>query len=64
MLPSYLWSSLRLFPIPWPCLLPFHCKSSFHILFYITYYRLLTVTLLICCLVVISWALVSILPVV
>jgi hypothetical protein len=33
MLLSYLWSSLRSFPIPWPCLLLFHCKSSFHILF-------------------------------
>jgi hypothetical protein len=64
MLHTYLWSSLRSFPIPWPCVLPFHCKSSFHILFYIAYYRLLTVALLIHCLVVISRALASILPVV
>jgi hypothetical protein len=64
MLHSYLWSSLRSFPIPWPCLLPFHCKSSFHILFYTAYYCFLTVTLLICCLVVISRALASILPVI
>jgi hypothetical protein len=54
MLPPHLWSSLRSFPIPWPCLLLSHCKSSFHILFYIAYYRLLTVALLICCLIVIS----------
>jgi hypothetical protein len=64
MLPPYLWSSLRSFPIPWSCLLPFHCKSSFHTLFHIAYFRLLTVTLFIHCLVVISWALTSILPVV
>jgi hypothetical protein len=64
VLHSYLWSSLRSFPIPWPCLLPFHCKSSFHILFYTIYFHLLTVALLIRCLVVISWALVSIIPVV
>jgi hypothetical protein len=41
MLPPYLWSSLRSFPIPWPCLLPFHCKSSFYILFYISYFACL-----------------------
>jgi hypothetical protein len=64
MLHTYLWSSLRSFPIPWPCLLPFHCKSSFHILFYTAYFRLLTVALLIRCLVVISQALASVLPVV
>jgi hypothetical protein len=34
MIPTYLWSSLRSFPIPWPCSLPFHCKSSFCIFFY------------------------------
>jgi hypothetical protein len=53
MLPPYLWSSLRSFPILWPCLLLFHCKSSFYIIFYIADYRLLTVTLLIRCLVVV-----------
>jgi hypothetical protein len=60
VLHSYLWSSLRSFPIPWPCLLPFYCKSLFHILFYTTYYRFPTISLLICCLVVISQALTSI----
>jgi hypothetical protein len=64
VLHSYLWSSLRSFPIPWPCLLPFHCKLLFHILFYTTYYHFPTVALLIHCLVVISWALVSVLPIV
>jgi hypothetical protein len=64
MLLPYLWSSLRSFPIPWPCLLPFHCKSSFYILYYTVYFHLLTVTLFIHCLVVIFWAIVSILPVV
>jgi hypothetical protein len=64
MLHTYLWSSLRSFPIPWPWLLPFHCKSSFYILFYTVYFRLLTVALLIYCLVVISRALASILPIV
>jgi hypothetical protein len=54
MLHSYLWSSLRSFPIPWPCLLLFHCKSSFHILFYTTYYHFPIIALLIHCLVVIS----------
>jgi hypothetical protein len=39
MLHTYLWSSLRSFPIPWPCSLPFHCKSSFHILYHTAYYR-------------------------
>jgi hypothetical protein len=63
MLHSYLWSSSRSFPIPWPCLLPFHCKSSFHILFYTAYYCLLTVALHINCLVGISRALTSVLPV-
>jgi hypothetical protein len=64
VLHSYLWSSLRSFPIPWPCLLPFHCKSLFHILFYTAYYRLPIISLLIHCLVVISQALTSILPVI
>jgi hypothetical protein len=64
MLHTYLWSALRSFPIPWPCLLPFHCKSSFHTLFYTAYFRLLTVALLICCLVVIFRATTSILPIV
>jgi hypothetical protein len=54
MLPPYLWSSLRSFPIPWPCLLPFHCKSSFYILFYMVHFHLLTVALFIHCLVVMS----------
>jgi hypothetical protein len=30
---TYLWSSLRSFPILWPCSLPFHCKWSFYIVF-------------------------------
>jgi hypothetical protein len=64
MLHTCLWSSLRSFPIPWPCLLSFHCKSSFHILFYTAYFCLLTVTLPICCLVVISRALAFILPII
>jgi hypothetical protein len=64
MLHTYLWSSLRSFPIPWPCLLPFHCKSSFYILFYTVYFHLLTVALLIRCLVVISRALTSVLPII
>jgi hypothetical protein len=33
--------------IAWPCLLPFHCKSLFHILFYIAYYHLLTIAALV-----------------
>jgi hypothetical protein len=64
MLHTYLWSSLRSFPILWPCLLPFHCKSSFHTLFYTVYFHLLTVALLIRCLVVIFRAIASVLPVV
>jgi hypothetical protein len=44
--------------------LPFHCKSLFHISFYTAYYHFPTVSLLICCLVVISWALMSIIPIV
>jgi hypothetical protein len=40
---TYLWSSLRSFPIPWPCSLSFHCKSSFYILFNTAYFaRLLS----------------------
>jgi hypothetical protein len=49
MLYTYLWSS---FPI------------AFHILFYTAYYHFLTITLPIHCLVVISWALMSILPII
>jgi hypothetical protein len=64
MLHAYLWSSLRSFSIPWPCLLPFHCKSSLYILFYISYFHLLTIILLIHCLVVIFQAIMSVLPIV
>jgi hypothetical protein len=60
---TYLWSSLRSFPIPWPCSLPFHCKSSFSILFNTTYFCLITIALLIHCLVVIFQAIVSVLPI-
>jgi hypothetical protein len=44
--------------------LPFHCKSLFHILFYSAYYCFPTVPLLIRCLVVISGALASVIPIV
>jgi hypothetical protein len=54
----------KIIPHPMTCLLPFHCKSSFHILFYTAYYRLLTIALLIHCLVVICRALVSIIPII
>jgi hypothetical protein len=60
---TYLWLSLRSFPIPWPCSLPFHCKSSFYILFNTAYFCSLTIALLICCPVVISRALASVLPI-
>jgi hypothetical protein len=63
MIPTYLWSSLRSFPIPWPCSLPFHCKSSFYTLSHTTYFRLLTIVLLIRCPVVISRAIASVLPI-
>jgi hypothetical protein len=56
--------SLIIFKIPQPCLLSFHCKSLFHISFYTDYYCFPTVSLLIHCLVVISWALASIIPIV
>jgi hypothetical protein len=42
----------------------FHCKSLFHISFYTASHHLPIVSLLIHCLVVISWALTSIIPVV
>jgi hypothetical protein len=61
---SYLWSCLRSFTIPWLCLLPFHCKSLFHISFYTASHHFPIVSWLICCLVVISWALVSAIPIV
>jgi hypothetical protein len=57
---TYLWSSLRSFPIPWPCSLPFYCKSSFYILS--AYFWSLTVVLLIHCPVVISRAFAPIIP--
>jgi hypothetical protein len=63
MIPTYLWSSLRSFPIPWPCSLPFHHKSSFYTLSYTAYFPLLTIVLLIHCLVVISRVLASVLPI-
>jgi hypothetical protein len=53
---------LRSFPILWPCSLPFHCKSSFYTLFNTTYFRSLTVALLIHCPVVIFRACMSVLP--
>jgi hypothetical protein len=59
---TYLWSSLRSFPILWPCSLPFHCKSSFYIPFNIAYFWSLTITLLIHCTVVISRAFASVIP--
>jgi hypothetical protein len=59
---TYLWSSLRSFPILWPCSLSFHCKWSFYILFNTTYFWSLTVALLIHCPVVISWAFMSVIP--
>jgi hypothetical protein len=59
---TYLWSSLRSFPILWPCSLPFHCKSSFYILFNTAYFQSLTVALLIRCPVVISWAFAPVIP--
>jgi hypothetical protein len=61
---SYLWSCLRLFPIPWPCLLLFHCKSLFHIVCYTMSHCLPIISLLICCLIVISRALMSIIPII
>jgi hypothetical protein len=44
--------------------LSFHCKSLFHISFYTAYYHFPTVSLLIHCLVVISQALASIIPII
>jgi hypothetical protein len=44
--------------------LSFHCKSLFYISFYTAYYHFPTISLLICCPVVIFWALASAIPII
>jgi hypothetical protein len=44
--------------------LPFHCKSLFHISFYTAHYHFPIVSWLIHCLVVISRALASVIPII